>query len=432
MAERNNPNTQNDRGLEISSDESEIASVYSLGSVTGTSFPAVDSMTPPQLDHGGGAAPVVQQSTIVDPTPPRMTEGTRALFKVVPSPTGVAPVPQLSSGADRPNPSFSSARAASRDERGNAPPSRVARMGTPSSRGGGSGGDDGRGGESSTTKKIAKKSRREKSKNKAPVRGSPTRNRPASRPGRAGSGGSDSTADESRGARAAAPAPPPPPYRDEKSTAPPTRQPAPARVVGGGVKGTSNAPKPDKGGPKSSGLIPRRLLEVEVIEAAGLLGTNNKGSDPKAQLYLVNLAGKQEKSEEMQQSPVINNTVSPVWKYTAVFGRKYNLSQASGGNLPTLRVQVRNRGRQSVACVHRAFCSRTLLKIERRLFCYVSPLCHCCCILFFGVELGHVVSRYASRIDSILIIFHCSCPQIKGGADQEYACPIPELPCANA
>lgn len=90
----------------------------------------------------------------------------------------------------------------------------------------------------------------------------------------------------------------------------------------------------------------RRLLKVNVIEAAGLLGVSNKGSDPKAQLFLVNLAGKQEKSEETQQTPVIYNTVSPVWNHKAVFGRRYNLSQASG-NLATLRVQVGDQDQTS-------------------------------------------------------------------------------------
>lgn len=76
------------------------------------------------------------------------------------------------------------------------------------------------------------------------------------------------------------------------------------------------------------------------MEAAGLLGLGSRGSNPKCLLSLVDLAGRQIKSEETQQTPVINNTVSPVWNFTAVFGRRCNLSQNSG-NLPTLRVQVR-------------------------------------------------------------------------------------------
>lgn len=94
-----------------------------------------------------------------------------------------------------------------------------------------------------------------------------------------------------------------------------------------------------RGPPPLFGAPARRLLEVEVVEAAGLLGVERGGvSNPRVIVFLVNLAGREEKSEGSRPSPVESGKTNPHWKFVTVFGRKINLSQS--GNLPTLRVQV--------------------------------------------------------------------------------------------
>lgn len=89
------------------------------------------------------------------------------------------------------------------------------------------------------------------------------------------------------------------------------------------------------------GALGRRLLEVNVIEAEGLLGLNSGGvSNPRVDVSLVDLAGRELKAERIEQTPVVNGTVNPVWNHKVVFGRQTNLSCATC-SLPTLRLQVR-------------------------------------------------------------------------------------------
>ena len=91
----------------------------------------------------------------------------------------------------------------------------------------------------------------------------------------------------------------------------------------------------------TSAALARRLLEVTVIEAAGLLGTNKIGvSNPRVDVLLVDLAGRVVRTEGVKQTPVKTGTVCPVWNHKVVFGYRANLSSASN-NLPTLRLQVR-------------------------------------------------------------------------------------------
>lgn len=90
------------------------------------------------------------------------------------------------------------------------------------------------------------------------------------------------------------------------------------------------------------GALGRRLLEVDVIEAEGLLGTDNDGvSNPRVDISLVDLAGREAKTEGIKQTPVKNGTINPVWNHKVVFGRYTNLSCATC-SLPTLRLQVTN------------------------------------------------------------------------------------------
>ena len=85
----------------------------------------------------------------------------------------------------------------------------------------------------------------------------------------------------------------------------------------------------------------RRLLEVTVIEAEGLLGTDKGGvSNPRVEALLVDLAGEVVRTEGVKQTPTKTSTVRPVWNHKVVFGHRANLSSASN-NLPTLRLQVR-------------------------------------------------------------------------------------------
>ena len=88
----------------------------------------------------------------------------------------------------------------------------------------------------------------------------------------------------------------------------------------------------------------RRLLEVTVIEAEGLLGTDKGGvSNPRVDVLLVDLAGEVVRTEGVKQTPTEKSTVCPVWNHKVVFGHSANLSSASN-NLPTLRLQVREDG----------------------------------------------------------------------------------------
>lgn len=103
----------------------------------------------------------------------------------------------------------------------------------------------------------------------------------------------------------------------------------------------STSPLPLRKIKRPSGSLARRLLEVTVVEAAGLLGTDKGGvSNPRVDVLLVDLAGRVVKTEGVKQTPIKNRTVSPVWNHKVVFGNRANLSSASN-NLPTLRLQVR-------------------------------------------------------------------------------------------
>ncbi|CAN0065251.1 unnamed protein product, partial [Laminaria digitata] len=74
----------------------------------------------------------------------------------------------------------------------------------------------------------------------------------------------------------------------------------------------------------------RRILDVGVIEAAGLLGADRGGtSNPRVDILLVDLAGRVLKSEGVKQTPVKMGTLSPVWNHVVSFGQKANLSSSS-------------------------------------------------------------------------------------------------------
>lgn len=105
-----------------------------------------------------------------------------------------------------------------------------------------------------------------------------------------------------------------------------------------GAPGSQEPPKPKVAQPPA-----RRLLEVNVVEAAGLLAVQRGGggvSNPWANVFLVDLANHVVKSEGQRPSPVKNATLKPVWNFKTEFGQKINLSQPPGGNLPTLRIQA--------------------------------------------------------------------------------------------
>lgn len=125
--------------------------------------------------------------------------------------------------------------------------------------------------------------------------------------------------------------------------APTSTAPNPGGGDGGQARDTTPAsPLPQRKIKRPSSSLARRLLEVTVIEAAGLLGTDKGGvSNPRVDVLLVDLAGRVVKTEGVKQTPVKNRTVSPVWNHKVVFGNRANLSSASN-NLPTLRLQVRS------------------------------------------------------------------------------------------
>ncbi|CAN0521444.1 unnamed protein product, partial [Ectocarpus sp. 8 AP-2014] len=69
------------------------------------------------------------------------------------------------------------------------------------------------------------------------------------------------------------------------------------------------------------------MLDVEVVEAAGLLGTEKGGvSNPRVDILLVDLAGRAVKSEGVRHTPVIKGTTNPVWNFKTSFGYRANLS----------------------------------------------------------------------------------------------------------
>lgn len=83
------------------------------------------------------------------------------------------------------------------------------------------------------------------------------------------------------------------------------------------------------------------MLDIEVVEAAGLLGTEKGGvSNPRADILLVDLGGRVIRTEGVKHTSVIKGTTNPVWNYKVSFGQRANLSAPVGGNMPTLRVQV--------------------------------------------------------------------------------------------
>ncbi|CBN78812.1 conserved unknown protein [Ectocarpus siliculosus] len=120
---------------------------------------------------------------------------------------------------------------------------------------------------------------------------------------------------------------------------------APA-AAGDGNESAGRKPRPAASAPAADPTAPavslaRRMLDVEVVEAAGLLGTEKGGvSNPRANILLVDLAGRAVKSEGVRHTPVIKGTTNPVWNFKTSFGYRANLSAPVGGNMPTLRVQV--------------------------------------------------------------------------------------------
>lgn len=94
--------------------------------------------------------------------------------------------------------------------------------------------------------------------------------------------------------------------------------------------------------PSRTSALGRRILDVEVVEAAGLLGVESGGlSNPRCDILLVNPAKTVLSSEGVRQTAVARGTVDPVWRLKVSFGRKANLSKLS--NSPVLRVQVREK-----------------------------------------------------------------------------------------
>lgn len=258
----------------------------------------------PPSPQPAASARAIPQQPIPQDIPDHVTGDTQGLPRPTSSPTSVAPVP-----IPAPVPTS----ATRRTER--SPTSTAKKLGTPARRK-----NEGKKG-----RKKAGGDEERKSKTKTAKR-----NR---------TGSSHASTKSGSGTTAA-----PPSYDQVQSKASASQkrqsQPVQGKNAGSGGSGVVNSAAPDKGGPQATGLLARRLLEVDVIEAAGLLGTSSKGSNPKALLSLVDLAGKQIQSEGMLKTPVLSNTVNPVWNFRAVFGQRLNLSQASGANLPILRVQV--------------------------------------------------------------------------------------------
>lgn len=94
--------------------------------------------------------------------------------------------------------------------------------------------------------------------------------------------------------------------------------------------------------PSRTSALGRRILDVEVVEAAGLLGVGSGGlSNPRCDVLLVNPAKTVLSSEGVRQTAVARGTLDPVWRLKVSFGRKANLSKLS--NSPVLRVQVREK-----------------------------------------------------------------------------------------
>ncbi|CAB1121421.1 unnamed protein product [Ectocarpus sp. CCAP 1310/34] len=114
----------------------------------------------------------------------------------------------------------------------------------------------------------------------------------------------------------------------------------------GGNEPAGRKPRPAAPTPAADPSAPaihlsRRMLDVEVVEAAGLLGTEKGGvSNPRVNILLVDLAGRPVKSEGVRQTPVVKGTTNPVWNFKTSFGYRANLSAPVGGNMPTLRLQV--------------------------------------------------------------------------------------------
>lgn len=141
--------------------------------------------------------------------------------------------------------------------------------------------------------------------------------------------------------------------------APTTTAPTPGG--GDGRDTTPTSPVPQRKIKRPSGSLARRLLEVTVVEAAGLLGTDKGGvSNPRVDILLVDLAGRVVKTEGVKQTPVKNRTVSPVWNHKVVFGNRANLSSASN-NLPTLRLQVRMTALKGSAVLNEVGTGRNLM-----------------------------------------------------------------------
>ncbi|CAM9745275.1 unnamed protein product, partial [Choristocarpus tenellus] len=89
---------------------------------------------------------------------------------------------------------------------------------------------------------------------------------------------------------------------------------------------------PRKPPPPSNEDSPHRLLEVEVVEAAGLLGMGGGGlSNPFVEISLVDLAGRPIQNEGIRNTSVVKGTVKPVWNYKTTFGKHYDLNSSSGG-----------------------------------------------------------------------------------------------------
>lgn len=103
----------------------------------------------------------------------------------------------------------------------------------------------------------------------------------------------------------------------------------------------ASAEPPRSPGRPTTGALARRMLDIEIVEAAGLLGTEKGGvSNPRADILLVDLGGRAIRSEGVKHTAVVKGTTNPVWNYKVSFGQRANLSAPAGGNMPTLRVQV--------------------------------------------------------------------------------------------
>eukprot|EP00752_Nemacystus_decipiens_P012043 g10677.t1 len=122
--------------------------------------------------------------------------------------------------------------------------------------------------------------------------------------------------------------------------APAARRPSPLSVEAELAPAPAPAPPRSPSRPQT-GALARRMLDIEVVEAAGLLGTEKGGvSNPRADVLLVDLGGRPIKSEGVKKTSVVKGTTNPVWNYKVSFGHRVNLSAPVGGNMPTLRVQV--------------------------------------------------------------------------------------------